>query len=87
MIAVVCFIPKIVAILFIPRLNRLKGLEQFDKGEITALRCDRNFYKNINNDWYVIPSLQFNLDTKYFEITISWICWQYYICYSYNKEK
>lgn len=85
-LAVLLWIPKIVAVLIIPLLNKSNGLKNDADGAYLFLQCDRCFGKTIDKDWYIIPTISFHKGGNYFEVIIAWLKWSYYINYSYSDE-
>ena len=84
-LAVLLWIPKMVAVLIIPLINKSKGLKKYDDDQAyICLQCNRSFDKNADDDWYIIPTISFHKGRIYFEVVISWLKWSYYINYSYS---
>lgn len=85
-LAVLLWIPKMVAVLIIPLINKSKGLKKLDEEAYLWLQSNRCFDRNVDNDWYIIPTISFHKGAIYFEVVISWLKWSYYINYSYSSE-
>lgn len=85
-LAVLLWIPKMVAVLIIPLLNKSRGLKEHDDKAYIWLQCNRCFSRTVDKDWYIIPTISVNKGGNYFEVNISWLKWSYYINYSYSNE-
>lgn len=56
------------------------------KVDINGVTRQCGIYKN-NDGWYIIPTIKVSKYSNYFEITIEWLCFQYYSCYNIDKDE
>lgn len=54
------------------------------KIDIMGIKRTHGIY-NIS-EWYLIPSFKFSFENGYFEPVIMWLNFEYYCCYSIDKD-
>ena len=54
------------------------------KVEINGIDKSYGIYKD--DSWYIIPTISICKSGKYFEITVKWLCFQYYSSYNIDKD-
>lgn len=54
------------------------------KIDIVGIRRSHGIYKTY--EWYIIPTIKFSFTNGYFEPSFKWLKFEYYCCYSINKD-
>lgn len=54
------------------------------KVDINGVTKEYGIYRD--DGWYIIPTIKVSKTGKYFEITIEWLCFQYYASYKIDKD-
>ena len=54
------------------------------KKDINGIDKSYGIYKD--DSWYIIPTIRISKASKYFEIIVEWLCFQYYSSYNIDKE-
>ena len=54
------------------------------KVDINGITKQYGIYKE--DTWYIIPTIKICKCNKYFEISIEWLCFQYYSSYNIDKD-
>jgi hypothetical protein len=55
------------------------------KVDINGVTKQYGVYKD--DSWYIIPTIRISKSSKYFEIIVEWLCFQYYSCYNIDKDE
>ena len=51
---------------------------------INGITKEYGVYKD--DSWYIIPTIRISKSSKYFEIMVEWLCFQYYSSYKIDKD-
>lgn len=55
------------------------------KKDINGVTKEYGVYRD--DSWYIIPTIRVSKCSKYFEIMVEWLCFQYYSCYNIDKDE
>jgi len=54
------------------------------KVDINGITKQYGIYKD--DIWYIIPTIRISKTSKYFELMVEWLCFQYYSSYNIDKD-
>ena len=55
------------------------------KIDINGIKKHYGIYND--GQWYIIPTISFSKEGKYFELMMYWLCFQYYSSYIIDKDE
>ena len=85
---IILIILAIIGLLKLVSLFILCGIEIYHKIkeiDIDGVRKDSGIYKT--DYFYIIPSIKAIISGEYFEISLVWLCFEYYCAYKINKDE